>query len=101
MTTKVSLEQLRTRHQLILDSAGEGVYGLDANGKTTFANEAATRILGWRAEDVIGQPLHDIHHHSFEDGSPYPREDCPIYAAIRDGRVHQADCEVFWRTDGT
>ena len=95
------LRHLRTRHQLILDSAGEGVYGLDADGRTTFVNEAATRILGWRAEDVVGQPLHDIHHHSYEDGSPYPRENCPIYLAIRDGRVHQVDCEVFWRTDGS
>jgi PAS domain S-box-containing protein len=95
------LLRLRTRHQLILDSAGEGVYGLDSAGNTTFANDAATRILGWRAEDVIGQPLHDIHHHSHEDGSPYPREDCPIYSAIRDGEVHQLDSEVFWRTDGS
>ena len=95
------LQRLRTQHQLILDSAGEGVYGLDADGKTTFVNDAATRILGWRAEDVIGQPLHDIHHHSHEDGSPYQREDCPIYKAIHDGQVHQVDCEVFWHTDGS
>ena len=95
------LQRLRTQHQLILDSAGEGVYGLDADGNTTFVNEAATRILGWRAEDVIGQPLHDIHHHSHEDGSPYPREDCPIYKAIHDGQVHQVGCEVFWHTDGS
>ena len=87
--------------QLILDSAGEGVYGLDANGRTTFVNQAAERICGWRAEDVIGQPLHDIHHHSHVDGTPYPREECPIYRAIRDGQVHQVDDEVFWRTDGS
>ena len=95
------LKRLETRHQLILDSAGEGVYGLDADGNTTFANEAATRILGWRAEEVLGQPLHDIHHHSHPDGSRYPREDCPIYMAIRDGQVHQEENEVFWRTDGS
>jgi PAS domain S-box-containing protein len=95
------LRRLRTRHQLILDSAGEGIYGLDSEGRTTFVNEAATRILGWRAEDVAGQPLHDIHHHSHEDGSPYPRENCPIYLAIRDGHVHQVENEVFWRTDGS
>jgi PAS domain S-box-containing protein len=94
------LRRLRTLHQLILDSAGEGVYGLDADGNTTFVNAAATRILGWRAEDVLGRPLHDIHHHSHEDGSPYPREECPIYKAIHDGLVHQVDCEVFWHTDG-
>ena len=95
------LTRLRTRHQLILDSAGEGVYGLDAKGCTTFSNEAASRILGWHADDVMGEPLHDIHHHSHEDGTPYPRKDCPIYAAIHDGQVHQVDSEVFWRTDGS
>jgi PAS domain S-box-containing protein len=101
MNTNDELRSLQTRHQLILDSAGEGIYGLDTQGKTTFVNEAATRILGWHAEDVLGFPLHDIHHHSFEDGSPYPREDCPIYKAIHDGQVHKVDCEVFWRTDGS
>jgi len=101
MKANDELQRLRTRHQLILDYAGEGVYGLDADGNTTFANEAATRILGWHAEDVIGQPLHDIHHHSHKDGSPYPREECPIYKAIHDGQVHQLDSEVFWRTDGS
>ncbi len=95
------LRQLETRYQLILDSAGEGIYGLDTNGNTTFSNEAATRILGWKAQDVLDEPLHDIHHHSHADGSPYPREECPIYMALRDGRVHKVDNEVFWRTDGT
>ena len=95
------LQRLEKMHQLILDAAGEGVYGLDANGVTTFVNHAAERILGWHPEDVVGKPLHDIHHHSHADGSPYPREQCPIYLAIRDGQVHQVDDEVFWRTDGT
>ncbi len=95
------LARLETRHQVILDSAGEGVYGLDSEGKTTFCNEAATRILGWGDKDVIGHPLHDIHHHSHEDGSPYPREECPIYAALKDGEIHRVDSEVFWRTDGS
>ena len=95
------LQRLEKMHQLILDAAGEGVYGLDTNGLTTFVNQAAERILGWHAEDVIGKPLHDIHHHSHADGSPYPREQCPIYRAIRDGQVQQVDDEVFWRTDGS
>ncbi len=95
------LQRLEKMHQLILDAAGEGVYGLDANGNTTFVNQAAERILGWQMEDVIGKPLHDIHHHSHADGAPYPREQCPIYLAIRDGQVHQVDDEVFWREDGS
>lgn len=93
--------QLRRRHALILDSAGEGIYGLDHHGNTTFVNKAATEILGWRDKDVIGQSLHDVHHHSYEDGTPYPRQDCPIYAAFKDGKVHRDDSEVFWHSDGS
>jgi len=95
------LQRLEKMHQLILDAAGEGIYGLDANGRTTFVNKAAERILGWHPDDVIGQQLHDIHHHSHADGTPFPSDECPIYRAIRDGQVHQVDDEVFWRTDGS
>ena len=92
--------RLQSMQQLILDAAGEGIYGIDKDGKTTFGNAAATEILGWRAEDIIGKSAHDVHHHSHADGSPYPREDCPIYAAIRDGKVHREQDEVFWHTNG-
>lgn len=95
------LEQLRSQHQLILDSAGEGIYGLDNEGKITFSNGASTDILGWKAEDVMGRYSHEIHHHSHADGSKYPREDCPIYASIQDGEVHRVENEVFWHTDGS
>lgn len=92
-----SLHQL---HQLILKAAGEGIYGLDCEGRATFVNEAAVRILGWREEEVIGSSLHDLHHHTHLDGSHYPKEECPIYAALKDGEVHQVDDEVFWHSDG-
>jgi len=98
---EAELAQLRRHEDLILEAAGEGIYGLDNQGCTTFVNQAATQILGWRAEDVLGQPLHGIHHHSYPDGSPYPRDECPIYAAFKDGKVHREDTEVFWHSDGT
>jgi PAS domain S-box-containing protein len=92
--------KLQTQHQLILDAAGEGIYGLDSEGRVTFSNAAATEILGWRGEDVLGQRSHDMHHHSHSDGSNYPRDDCPIYAALKDGEVHTVDSEVFWHANG-
>lgn len=95
------LRRLQTAHQLILDAAGEGIYGLDCEGKTTFGNAATMEILGWKPEDIIGQPAHDVHHHSHKDGSPYPRDECPIYAALKDGEVHRVDDEVFWHTNGS
>lgn len=95
------LQRLRTTHELILDAAGEGIYGLDAEGRTTFGNSATMEILGWDPEDIIGKKAHDVHHHSHPDGSPYPREECPIYAALKDGEVHRVDDEVFWHTNGS
>ena len=101
MNTKEEFSQLQTQHQQILDSAGEGIYGLDCDGNITFSNASATAILGWRHEDVVGKKAHDVHHHSHADGSPYPRDECPIYAALHDGEVHRVDDEVFWHIDGS
>jgi len=71
MASNNEFSRLQSQHQLILDSAGEGIYGLDHDGRITFSNAAATEILGWRLEDVLGQVAHDVHHHSHADGSPY------------------------------
>jgi PAS domain S-box-containing protein len=94
------LVKLQTEQQLILDAAGEGIYGLDCDGRITFGNMAAHDIVGWQTEDVLGQRSHDVHHHSHPDGSNYPRDDCPIYAALKDGEVHTVDSEVFWHANG-
>ena len=87
--------------QLILQAAGDGIYGIDANGYATFVNQSAVDLLGWRIEDLVGTVIHDFHHHTKADGSHYPREDCPVYHAIVDGKVHHETDEVFWKKDGT
>ena len=94
-------QDIERENQLILRAAGEGIYGVNAEGKTTFVNPAAERMLGWAAEELVGKAIHPIVHHSHHDGSHYPDEDCPIYAAFRDGAVHKVDGEVFWRKDGS
>ncbi len=85
----------------ILEAAGEGIFGLDAEGKTTFINTAGARMIGCRSEDLIGKVQHEILHHTREDGSPYPQDECPIYAAFKDGQVHTIVDEFFWRKDGS
>jgi len=85
----------------ILQAAGEGIYGLDAQGHSTFVNPAAARMIGWEAKDLIGKPMHEILHHTKPDGSPYPADECPIHAGLRTGTVHHVETEVFWRKDGT
>lgn len=97
----IELANLRRQHQLILNSVGEGIYGLDVRGNVTFVNPAAAEIIGWKMEDLVGKSMHKILHHSQSDGSHYPRESCPIYAAFKDGKVRRVENEVFWRKDGT
>jgi PAS domain S-box-containing protein len=98
---KAELERIKHQNELILQAAGEGIYGLDCEGLTTFVNPAAARMLGWDANELIGQPMHALLHHSKPDGAHYPAQQCPIYAAFKDGVVHHVDDEVFWRKDGS
>lgn len=86
---------------LILDSLGEGVYGLDLEGKTTFVNRAASEKTGWSPEELIGRIQHDLIHHTRSDGSAYPKHECPIHQTLVDGEVRKVDDEVFWRRDGS
>jgi len=96
-----STEELLHRYRFILESMSEGVYGLDANGNATFVNNAAEALTGWAAADLIGKSIHQYHHHSFEDGSHYPQQECPIYQCLKDGRTRFNESEVFWRKDGS
>ena len=105
VTERVQAEQevqrLSRRNRLILNSAGEGIYGLDREGRTTFVNPAAVALTGFEPGELIDKVQHDIVHHSHPDGTPYPKDECPIYMGLRDGEVHRVDDEVFWRKDGT
>jgi PAS domain S-box-containing protein len=92
---------IESDNQLILRAAGEGIYGIDANGLTTFVNPAAERMLGFRAAELVGKGMHASIHHSHADGACYPVAECPIYGAFRDGAVQRRDDEVFWRQDGS
>ena len=100
-TFELALERLGRRHELVLKSAGEGIFGLDVDGNATFVNPAAARMTGWEAEELVGRPQHEVLHHTKRDGSPYPREECPIQAALEDGATHRREDEVFWTKDGT
>ena len=94
------LDRLRHLHEVILTQAGEGIYGLDGAGLTTFVNPTAAWSLGYEPSELIEQPMHALLHHSRPDGSPYPVDDCPIYASLRDGLIHRISTDVFWRKDG-
>ncbi|QDL90641.1 PAS domain S-box protein [Paroceanicella profunda] len=92
--------ELERQNQLILNAAGEGIYGINADGKTTFVNRAAQEMLGWAAEDLLGRDTHAIIHHHHLDGARYDHRDCPIYHSFRHEMVARVEDEVFWRKDG-
>ena len=91
------------QHQLglLLESTGEGIFGIDLAGHCTFINRAGARMLGWEPADVLGHNMHELTHHSHADGSHYPDTDCPIFNAFRRGLPCRIDTEVFWRRDRT
>lgn len=93
-----SKEQL----QLLLDSTAEAIYAIDTNGVCTLLNAACMRLLRYTDESqLLGYKMHEIMHHSYADGTPYPIESCRIYSGLSLGvKTHVTD-EVFWRADGT
>jgi polar amino acid transport system substrate-binding protein len=98
---QTQLEAALERSGLILDSAGEGIFGVDLDGKVAFINPAANRMLGYGPDELIGVKVHEQIHHSRADGSGYPKEECPMYLTHVDGTDHHIADEVLWRKDGT
>src|ERR1700694_5071706 len=95
-------EDVADTMRLILESTGEGIYGIDPQGACTFVNRAAARMFGADPADLVGQDVHALsHRHTRADGSTYPVEKCPIHRAFVDGVASATADEVFWRADGT
>lgn len=89
------------RLTLLLESTGEGMFGIDLDGRCTFINRAGAKTLGYTAEDLIGRNMHYLIHHAHCDGRHYPVEECPIFRAFRQGLPCRIDSEVLWRADGS
>jgi two-component system sensor histidine kinase/response regulator len=87
--------------QLLLESTGQGIYGIDLQGNCTFVNRATCEMVGYRPAEALGRNMHDLVHHHKLNGSPYPVDECPIYRAFKKGEGCRVDDEVMWRRDGT
>jgi PAS domain S-box-containing protein len=95
------LQETIEQSDSILAAAGEGIVGLNHQDGITFVNAAAARMLGYTPEELLGRSLHSVAHHSRADGTPYPRESCPLHAVRSSGGIQRVDNEVLWRKDGT
>ncbi len=91
----------RDRLSQLLESTGEGIFGIDMDGRCTFINRAGAEQLGFAADEVLGHNMHELAHHSHADGAHYPEHLCPIFNAFRMALPCRIDTEFFWRRDGS
>ena len=103
-------EQVRAEEKLralihqsnsILESVGDGIYGVDLDGRVTVVNPAAAQMLGYRQNELLGRNLHELVMHTQADGTPYPASQSPILTTIQNLDTIRVSKEIFWRKDGT
>src|SRR5712692_5351564 len=94
-------EASRAHAEQVLESAGEGICGLDLAGHITFVNPVATRMLGYNDDDLLGKPLHEILRPTSYAGDPLLRDESHVYAALKGEGIHRAADEVWRRKDGS
>lgn len=92
---------LTSQSDSILESVGDGIYGIDLEGKVTIVNSAAAQMLGYRQSEMLGRKMHELIHYSRADGTPYPAEDSPIHKCLTHFDTVRVSNEIFWRKDGT
>jgi diguanylate cyclase (GGDEF)-like protein/PAS domain S-box-containing protein len=95
-----TLERLRHQNELILNSAGEGIYGLDLAGKLTFINPVAAKMVGWEAQELIGKQIPGLLHSSQTDSTLY-WQNYPSDRLSENSLIHDVGEEIFWRKEGT
>ncbi len=85
-----------------LDTLSDGVYGIDKDGRCTFVNRAAVRMLGYtQAEDLIGRSMHETIHHTHGDGTFFSPDICPVLRTLTTKQPAKLSGELLWRRDGT
>ncbi len=91
----------RRQLEMLLESTGDGIYGIDLNGRCIFINGAGARMLGFEADEVLGRNMHYLIHHSHANCSLMPVHDCRIFKAFQEGEGCRVEDEVLWRRDGS
>ena len=95
----------RDKLSQLLESTGEGIFGIDMFGCCTFINRAGAELLGWLPAEVLGKNMHELAHHTHAEGAQcgehYPEHLCPIFNAFRKALPCRIDSEFFWRKNGS
>ncbi len=95
-----ALSTLNQQQQLILESAGDGILGLNGPGYCTFVNQAALEMLSFQREELVGGKFHDLVMHSLRSGEVASERKSPVYKAYRMGQRFSGERAVFWGRNG-
>ncbi len=87
--------------QALLDSAGEGIWGLDPEGRCTFVNRMALSTFGFSSEELVGNTMHDLVHHHYPDGRAYPASECPLDSVLKKNKALRQLTDTMFRKDGS
>jgi PAS domain S-box-containing protein len=87
--------------QAVLDSAGEGIWGLDLKGNCTFVNRTAARTFGFASEEMVGSNMHTLVHHHYPDGRSFPDADCPVHHVLWMKKAFSHLTDTMFRKDGS
>jgi len=86
---------------LVVETAADSIFVMDTQGRTVFANRAAERTFGWTREELTGKVLHDLVHHHYPDGRPFPMTECPLGNVFASRTTLEKHEELFFHRDGT
>jgi PAS domain S-box-containing protein len=101
--SKAQAAELRKSEHFVAaltDSMVEGMFALDGDGRVSYMNHAAEKLLGWTKNELATRSIHDTIHYQHEDHSPYAAADCPLLAALRTGTTVRVEDDTFTRRDG-
>ena len=96
-----NMSRMNRQMQALLESAGEGIFGINTKGRCTFINRAGSETLGYSPAQILDQKIHDLIHHHGQDGCMYPVDDCPMLRTFQKNEPCRVNNEVFWRADGS
>jgi PAS domain S-box-containing protein len=102
MITPESQTRGHVQHlQALLDLSGEGIWGLDLDGRCTFVNRRAVSTFGFASEEMVGSDMHGLVHHHYPDGRHYPASECPLQEVLQKNKVVRQLTDTMFRKDGT
>jgi PAS domain S-box-containing protein len=86
---------------VVMDNMAEGLYVADAEGRLTFMNAAASKMLGWTEEELRGKPVHEVIHGRRADDLAFPKGESELLKARTERRTVRVADGAFRRKDGS